>query len=108
MIILDTDTDIPKIGIIDCDCKSDGICEKCQYMFECDFILEQIKEEYKLSVEEAIKWLDKETMIKNITEIENSNGIDTVDIIVSKIDEACKVACTVMRQYLADQVVKPM
>jgi hypothetical protein len=61
-----------------------------------------------MTVEQAIKILDPDTSNQAISDLEELNGTDAMDHVVSQIREACEVACKVMRQWLRDMVVEPM
>ena len=52
-----------------------------------------------MTIDEAIKWLNPESRELKIQEIENANDVDTIDIIVNKINEACKLACEALKLY---------
>mgnify|MGYP006872978475 CR=1 FL=1 len=53
-----------------------------------------------MTVKEAIKWLDREQREFQINELENTRGLDAADIAISKIEEACRIACSVMKGYV--------
>ena len=53
-----------------------------------------------MTIQEAIKWLNYECRERAIAELEHTSGIDATDVAISKIYEACDVACEVLRKYL--------
>lgn len=52
-----------------------------------------------MSIEEAIRILDPETSADAIAEIEDYAGFNR-DKTIGKINEACEIACDVMKRYL--------
>lgn len=52
-----------------------------------------------MSIEEAIRILDLETSADAITEIKYYAGFNK-DKAIEKVEEACEVACRIMREYL--------
>lgn len=54
-----------------------------------------------MPIEEAIRILDPETSADAITEIEYYAGFNR-DNPIEKVNEACEVACDVMREHLRD------
>ncbi|WP_270466983.1 hypothetical protein [Butyribacter intestini] len=52
-----------------------------------------------MSIEEAIRILDLETSADAIAEIEDYAGFNKT---IGKINEACEIACDVMREHLRD------
>lgn len=54
-----------------------------------------------ISVEEAIRILDPETLADAIAEIEYYAGFNR-DNPIEKVNEACEVACDIMREHLKD------
>ena len=54
-----------------------------------------------MSIEEAIRILDPETSAEAITEIEYYAGFNK-DKSIEKVNEACVVACDIMREHLKD------
>ena len=53
-----------------------------------------------MTIKEAMEWLNQDTREKKMDEIEDTNGVDTVSIIISKFNEACIVACEIMETVL--------
>lgn len=51
-----------------------------------------------MTIEEAIRILDPETSSEAIAEIKNYTGFNK-DKTIEKINEACEVACSVMRSF---------
>ena len=54
-----------------------------------------------MSIEEAIRILDPETSADAIAEIEDYASFNR-DKTIGKINEACEIACDVMREHLRD------
>ena len=54
-----------------------------------------------MSIEEAIRILDPKTSADAIAEIEYYAGFNR-DKPIEKVDEACEVACDIMREHLKD------
>ena len=52
----------------------------------------------EMSIEEAIRILDPETSADAIAEIEYYAGFNK-DKVIEKVNEACEVACNVMKTY---------
>lgn len=60
-----------------------------------------------MTIEKAIEILDPDSELdvnEIITEVSNMTNQEAFDAGVSMINEACRLACKVMRQYLNDQV----
>lgn len=55
----------------------------------------------EMSIEEAIRILDPETSADAIAEIEYYAGFNK-DKTIEKVNEACEVACKIMREHLED------
>lgn len=53
-----------------------------------------------MTTQEAIRILDPETSADAIAEIKYNAGFDK-DKVIKKVDEACKLACNIMRKYSA-------
>lgn len=51
-------------------------------------------------IKEAIEWLNPDSRNVKIDEIEQASGIDKTDIIIGKINEACRIAVEIMKDYL--------
>lgn len=57
-----------------------------------------------MTVEEAIRILDPETSKDAINEIKYYAGFNK-DRVIDKVDEACIIACNIMKEYLEDKEV---
>ena len=55
-----------------------------------------------MTIEEAIRILDPKTSADAIAEIEYYSGFNR-DKPIEKVNEACTVACNVMREYLSSK-----
>ena len=58
-----------------------------------------------MTVEEAIRILDPKTSAEAIAEINYYTGFNR-DKSIEKVEEACVVACGVMREYLNNKNIK--
>ena len=56
-----------------------------------------------MSIEEAIRILDPETSADAITEIKYYAGFNE-EKAIKKVEEACKLACDIMREYLKEKI----
>jgi len=59
-------------------------------------IVNVIKES-SMTLEEAIQWIDPDTRDPKIDDLDNSNGVDTADILIGKFNEAGRVAAKELR-----------
>ena len=50
-----------------------------------------------MTLEEAIQWIDPDTRDPKIDDLDNSNGVDTADILIGKFNEAGRVAAKELR-----------
>lgn len=57
-----------------------------------------------MTVEEAIRILDPETSKDAINEIKYYAGFNK-DRVIDKVDEACIIACNIMKEYLEDREI---
>lgn len=53
----------------------------------------------KMTISEAIRLLDPSTSAQAIKEIEYYGGFNGREKVLAAINEACKMACDIMRQY---------
>ena len=53
-----------------------------------------------MTIYEALLWLDEHQRESMVATLENIGGFDVSDLAIAKINEACRVACNVMRAYL--------
>lgn len=49
---------------------------------------------------QAIKILDPDTQHEAFKEIEDVEGIDYIDMIITRMREASRIACDIMRQHV--------
>ena len=55
-----------------------------------------------MTVDEAIKILDPNTRLATIAEIEYYGGFKGKEKVLESINEACRLACDIMRRYNDD------
>lgn len=53
-----------------------------------------------MTIYEAIMWLDENHRESMIATLEKIDGFDVSDYVLTKISDACKVACSIMHKYL--------
>ena len=51
-----------------------------------------------MDIHEAIKWIDTDCREKTMKEFENASGVEIVDMVVNKFNEACRTVINVLKE----------
>lgn len=51
-----------------------------------------------MDIYEAIKWIDPDCREKTMKEFENASGVEIVDMVVNKFNEACRTVINVLKE----------
>ena len=57
-----------------------------------------------MTLEEALCWIDPDKRDPKVVELEYANGVDTVDILVQKFNEAGRVVCSEIKRLRGDNL----
>ena len=93
-----------------CDCDSCKFCDKCTTddMAICAKYemwkrqSAQRKEEYQMTLDQAIRILDPATTAEELATIEYYGGLHGREKMVAACDEACRIAVDTMRKYMEE------
>lgn len=51
-----------------------------------------------MDIHEAVKWLDPDCRDKTMKEFENASGVEIVDIVINKFNEACRTVINALKE----------
>lgn len=51
-----------------------------------------------MDIQEAVKWIDPDCREKTMKEFENASGVEIVDMVINKFNEACRTVISVLKE----------
>lgn len=51
-----------------------------------------------MDIHEAIKWIDPDCREKTMKEFENASGVEIVDMVINKFNDACRTIINVLKE----------